>query len=206
MSNVTVEELLHSVHRYYPTGFPLENDLGRPGSEPYQLTPEFKRWSQLWSQALEAEPWEALQDELEAWLPDHEFGTYTPVSQSACYACIVYLRRPRPDGRPGHRLVRIAGAVSLIAPVYLVYGTVELVSPDRTEPHPAPPRLFLRPTEEMQPTSSVMARVIEQKLGYRPFPPDFADIPVPDVRVPFLNFAPATLINAFFLSAPEYLP
>jgi hypothetical protein len=207
MPDVTLQQLLHSIRQYYPAGFPHELDPHTQTPPPYQLTPEFQRWQAAWTRFIEEEPqpWERILEGLETELPGHEFGGHTPAYHSACYFALLYRRTPPSGGQEGYRLVRVAGAVSLIAPVYLVYGTLEWVSP---RPAPLPkPQLFLRPTEEMRSDAALMARRIEAVLGYHPFPLELAEVPVPDVRVYHLHHdEQPTLLSALFQSGLEYLP
>lgn len=235
MSALTEAELVRIVRQHYPVGFPPERD--DPGAVPpaYQRTPEFLRWQEAWRSALQAEPrpWDLLVERLRATLPGPgDFGTYTPAYHSACYVVVAYQRSAPPDGLEGYRLVRVAGAISLIAPVYLVYGTVELVTarPADAEERlrhalsalspassweerfeqlkqqlPPGPQLFLEPTEEMRPQATLMRECIERTFGYRPFPLKLTGVRVPDIRVPYLLGEEPTLLNALFLKEPEYL-
>lgn len=235
MSDIALEELLRSVDHYYPVGFPLESDTNDHNPQPYQRTAEYERWEASWQAVLETapRPWTRIIDSLRGELPGHSFGSYTPVCQTACYAVIIYLETPRPDGQKGYRLVRIAGAISLIAPTYLVYGTVEWVSPrppdyeqriqealeeigkpgpfeQRLEAMrkklPPRPQVFLHPTVEMEPYAVTMARHIERVLGYRPFPLKWADVPLPNHRIHYLHYTEKpTLLNALFMSQLDNL-
>jgi hypothetical protein len=208
-------------------------DEGGPEHEPWMRTPELQRWQETWSQALEAEPWVALRNALRAEFPGHELGTHAPAYHSACYTCIAYLPMRPSAPASGRPLIRVAGAISLLAPVYLVYGTVEPPPADRSERDqllktaleelrnvgsweerfarftqaiPPAQQLHLRPTEEMAPTAAVMARVIERTLGHRPFPVELATLPVPDIRVPSLHSEGPTLLSALFSSDLASLP
>jgi hypothetical protein len=205
MSDLTAEELLRSVHHAYQ--------------------PE--RWQEAWRHALETEPWEPLRHALEAEFPGYELGTHTPAHHASCYTCIVYLPRS-PSAR-----IRVAGAVSLLAPVYLVYGTVEHIGATRAERDqqleraveelrdagpwesrfarfqqalPPRPQLHLPPTAEMQPTATLMAGLIERNLGHRPFPLALATLPVPGIRVPYLDAGEPTLLSALFTRDLTSLP
>ncbi|MFP2926850.1 hypothetical protein ACLESO_16950 [Pyxidicoccus sp. 3LG] len=209
MSDVTAEALISIAHQYYPVGFPPETDTFTHAPDPYQQTPEYRRWQDAWAKAIEAEPWRAVLHDLRPRFPDLHFGTYTPAYMSGGYACILYLRRPRLDGREGYRLIRVAAAISLLAPLYFVYGTVEEVTPIPPEERVLWKRLnqnerfgrtqlVLRPSAEMQPYADVLARHVEHTFSHRPFPLELAQVAIPDARVPYLNLEPATLMNAFF--------
>jgi hypothetical protein len=220
---MTAEWLIREARQFYPSlsKFPPEKDFPviiPPGQEghadfklPFQKTPEFQRWHDAWTQAVkETEPWRVLLSGLRPRFPALQFGFYTPAYMSGGYACILYLHRPRTDGREGFRFIRVAVAISLLAPLYFVYGTIQVATPIPSEErtpwkrHDPPerfsaPELILQPTEEMQPYADVLSRHVEHTLDYRPFPLELADVPVPDIRVPYLNGEQATLMNAFFL-------
>ncbi len=106
--------------------------------------------------------------------------------------CCVYLRHPLPEG--GQVLTQVVGAVSILAPLYLVYVTTQTVRPDKTATRPL---LDFAPTGEAKAPADTLARLIEQVFGYRPFPLELADLPLPDLRVESLNEAP-TLLGALF--------
>lgn len=229
MSAPTAEELIRIVLQHHPVGFPSERD--EPGEVPpaYQRTPEFLRWQAAWTHALQTQPrpWDLLMERLKAALPGQgDFGTYTPAYHSSCYVAVAYQRS-------GTRLVRVAGAVSLIAPVYLVYGTVEFVTPRPTNHEeqlrraldtlsnagsweqrfeqlksqlPPGPQLVLDPTPEMRPQAVSMSQCIERTFGHQPLPLDLTGVRVPGIRVPYLLDEEPTLLNALFLKDPAYLP
>jgi hypothetical protein len=96
------------------------------------------------------------------------------------------------------------GAISVLAPLYLVYVTTEPAGPAR---RPAPPaRLSFVPQDAERPYTDALSRLIEQHLGYRPFPLELADVPLPDIRVEFLHKEPPTLLTALFANYLENLP
>lgn len=90
----------------------------------------------------------------------------------------------------------MVGAVCILAPLYLVYMTTTLVGPDKTSTQP---RLTFEPSGEAKAYADTLARHIEQLFGYRPFPLELADIPLPDLRVESL-YEPPTLLGALFAS------
>lgn len=53
------------------------------------------------------------------------------------------------------------------------------------------------PTGEARSAADTLARLIEQVFGYRPFPLELADVPLPDLRVESLH-EPPTLLGALF--------
>ncbi len=165
--------------------------------------------------------------------PGQEVATLTQPYHASCFVCALRLRMPVTEGPEGQRILRVAGAVSLLAPVYLVYGTIEVPQaqpderrrrttrravkhvskPGAPEPRfersaeelPPAPQLFLEPTEELRATADVLAQHLERTLGYRRFPPALAGVRVPDIRVPYLTQEEPTLLNALFKSGLEYL-
>lgn len=209
MNDVTAEELLGIARRYYPS-----QEVPPAESE---RTPEFQRWGEAWAGAVESRPWSMLLDALRAELPGHEVSAYTPAYVTSAYACIIGRREPRADGADGYRFVRVAGAVSLLAPVYLVYGTCQLVTPFSAEERAtrpwreererrSPPELSLPPTEEMQSHADTLARCIEHHLGYRRLPLEVARVRLSDLRVHYLHEGQEpTLLNAFFFDDLENL-
>jgi hypothetical protein len=231
MSDITAEELLRIVHRYYPVGFPPQEDTSSHEPPPYQRTPEFCRWQDVWEKAIqETRPWHKVFPGLKSLFPNHQPDSLTPAYHSSCFVCSIRWRTHLPDGQENRRIVRVAGAMSLLAPVYLVYGTVELdvlnpserrrmsrratrelAQPGTWEQRytrfqdalPPRPQLFLAPTEEMQPHADTLARHIEHTLGYRRFPLELADVRVPDIRVHYLNLEEPTLLNALFMPSLE---
>ncbi|AKI98956.1 Hypothetical protein AA314_00583 [Archangium gephyra] len=84
--------------------------------------------------------------------------------------------------------------MSILAPLYLVYVTTQRVGSDDTATRP---QLEFTPTGEAKSFADTVARLIEQVFGYRPFPMELADIPLPDLRVESLHES-ATLLGALF--------
>ncbi len=209
MNDVTAEELLGIARRYYPSEEALPSESER--------TPEFQRWQETWARAVESRPWSMLLDALRTELPGRELSLYTPAYATSAYACIIGWRESRPDGEAGYRYVRVAGAVSLLAPVYLVYGTRQLVtslSPEEQATRPwrqererrSPPELALPPTEEMQSCADLLARCIERHLGCRRLPLEVARVQLSGLRIHYLHEGqPPTLLNAFFFDDLENL-
>lgn len=104
----------------------------------------------------------------------------------------MYLQQPLPDG--GRTVTRVVGAVSILAPLYLVYVTTQRVGPDTTATRP---QLDFTHTGEAKSSADTLARLIEQVFDYRPFPMELADVPLPELRVESLHES-ATLLGALF--------
>lgn len=200
---MTREELSRIARECYPEGFPPEEDDYTQDPLPYQRTPQYERWREGWRKALEWQQWEALWGQLKRDFPGHTLGEGTQPYQSSCRRSIVYFNIP--PLHPGtHVLVRLTAAASILAPVYLIYMTVE------TTKGPYSCReLFLDLPEEMRPHARRLADILEQQMGYSPFPRDLADVPLEGLRIYFLNrpsWEGATLLEAFFSDHLDNLP
>lgn len=192
LSDPRAAELIRIARHYYPLGFPLwEDDLDEPVPA-YQRTPEYQRWYAAREQLLEEEQWDSLLKGLKVAFRGHAVADAAYPFGSACSRCCVYVEESSVDG--GRIITRVAGAVSALAPVYLVYVTTRTHRADGTE---APSRLTFEPTGEARAHADTLARHIERVLGYQPFPLELADVPLPGLRVDFLH-EPPTLLGAFF--------
>ncbi|MCY1083682.1 hypothetical protein [Archangium lansingense] len=192
MSDPRTAEFIRVARHYYPAGYPPWEDDEE--EEPaFRRTPEYQRWRELRDKAWD--DWKEWVDFLRAvrsTFPGHPVSDVTYPSADACSRCCVYLEQPLPDG--GRVVTRVVGAVSILAPLYLVYVTTETVRPDVTSPRPPPD---FSPTGEAKAAAGTLARLIEQVFGYRPFPLELADVPLPELRVESL-YEPPTLLGAFF--------
>jgi len=192
MNDPRAAELIRIARHYYPAGYPVWEDDEAP--EPaYRRTPEYQRWRELREQTWE--DWKQWDDFLErAWsaFPGLHVSDVTYPSTDACSRCCVYLEQPLPDG--GRAVTRVVGAVSILAPLYLVYATTETRRPGDRVARPPP---GFSPTGEAKSAADTLVRLIEQVFGYRPFPLELADIPLPDLRIDSLH-EPATLLGALF--------
>ena len=184
MNAFTRAELIRIAHQHYPPGSTVFIDIDRS-------TPEFQRWSEAWDKALAWERWDSLLGELMAAFPGRPVGDVTQPGMSACLRCCVYLERPLPG--EGRVLTRLAGAVSVLAPLYLVYATVQHIRADDTRTRP---QLFLQPPDELRPHAELLVQHLERALGYQPFPLELANEPVPGRCVYFLNGGEPSLLDA----------
>ncbi|HZI15973.1 MAG TPA: hypothetical protein VE153_36740 [Myxococcus sp.] len=218
MSDATPDTLIRIAEHYYPRGFPPEADDPRLPKQAFERTPEYVRWLGLWGQAPVLERWRALKSRWRAEFPHLELLDFTRPRAASCYLSLVYFRAPLPDGAT--RVTRLVGAVSLLAPLYLVYFTAQTVWPGRRF---SPPEIdFSQPehgsaepgggegtstgSTHLRPYALWLARLFEQEWGARPFPLALANFPLPHLRIFHLNQEPPTLLNAFFLEQPEHLP
>ncbi len=192
MNDLRATELIRIARHYYPTGFPPWEDDHEESVPAYQRTPEHQRWEAAWEQALRWKQWKSFMDDLRAAFPGINLGSLTPAYQAACRFCLLYLENPLPDG--DQLVTRVAGAISILAPLYLVYTTTQLVRSDQTA---TPPQLSfeLDPTSEAWPYANKVAHHIERAFGYQRFPLDVADVPTANLRVHYLNEQP-TLLGA----------
>jgi hypothetical protein len=208
MSTTTAEELVQLVRQHYPRALSREDALDRDGL--YDRTPERQRWKEAWSKARQDQPWSELEHRLKEQFPGHTMGTYVPQYLAGGYSCFISVETPLPEG--GHRLMRVGGAISVLAPLYLLFGTTEVVTLKRQEElkrasgggwtffQRIQPQLALPPTPEMQPYAEAMARCIEGTLGYHPFPVELAQVAVPEIHVPHALYGEANLMNTLFMS------
>lgn len=185
---MSAEELLSIVRHYWPS------------TEECYLTggpsPELERLHALWQQELEKlDKWWALLDELEGELPGFTIGDGTATSEPS-FRCIAY------SGRAAPRRFAVVGCLSILAPVFTVYG-LEFEGTQETrrviricfEPLPA----------EMQEPARVMARKIEAHFGASALPREVAETPVP-LFVEWMKPPNTTLFHALFASRPEIIP
>jgi hypothetical protein len=121
--------------------------------------------------------------------------------KAACVYCILLLEGRDLDG--GRPLTRVVGAVSILAPLYLIYVTKESVGAAQSSPHP---RAIFSPEGPEKSYADVLAQLIEQHLGYRPFPLELENVSLPDIHVDFLHSEQPTLLTALFANHLEDLP
>lgn len=165
----------------------------------YDGSPEHKRLTDLWDEALKKQDqWWSLLDELKKELPGFTIGNAT-ATPDACFRCAAY--SPAGDGPNGRRFV-VVGCVSILAPVYTVYG-VEYIRRDNKRHNP---RAFFAPLPaEMQHSADVISRRIEATFRVSALPRDLADIRIP-LHVEPMEPPNTTLFHALFTSEPESLP
>lgn len=201
MSELTREELIRVAHHYYPVGFPVETDTPEQALHPYQRTAEYQRWLAAWDKALAWKEWDLLLEALHEAFPGEEAGDVTQPRMAACLRCCLYRNEPQPDG--SQRVTRVAAAVSVLAPVYLVYVTTQTLWFRQRSTRS---QLFLQAPSEVRPQADTLSRLIESILGYRPFPLPLAEVAVPEIRVIYLKRAQPTLLTALLSDHLENLP
>lgn len=225
MTEATKDSLTKLVRQYYPAGFPVENDDLSEPLPAHQRTPEHSRFMTAWDNALGGNEWKHLMRELKRAFPGEGIGNGTQPYVSACMRCFTYRTELLPNGE--EFLTRVAAAVSVLAPFYIVYVTTQrwhekftdyvLVTPNSKEgeasekvfrlQHFSSPQLTFDPPATVLPEANTLAKLIEEVLGYRRFPLAFAGVPLQDLRVGFFNGeGPPTLLDALFSDDLANLP
>ena len=164
----------------------------------YDGSPEHRRLTDLWDEELKKMGrWWALLDELKKELPGFTIGNAT-ATPDACFRCAAY---SPVDESSGRRFI-VVGCVSILAPVYTVYG-VEYVRIGKKR-HGL--RVFFEPLPaEMRHSADVVSRRIEADFRVSALPRDLADIRLP-LHVEPMEPPNTTLFHALFTSEPESLP
>jgi hypothetical protein len=165
-----------------------------------EKSPEFARLEARWTQALErVDQWQAFLRELKQELPDFTVGDGT-ATPDACFRCVAYPVKGRP--LPAFDWV-IVGCVSILAPIYIVYGVEYGRVGTRKRLNP---RLRLEPFPlEMKHPAEVIARKLEESFGVGKLPREIAETPVPLV-VQWVEPPETTLFHALFTNEPGNVP
>jgi hypothetical protein len=187
----STEELLAIARRYW-----------RPDKEYHfrlDNSPETTRFQDKWEEAMpRMDEWWALVRELKQDLPDFSIGNITATCDS-CFRCGAYAPRERPE-EPRRWVV--VGCMSVLAPVYTVYG-VRFEYSGRKRVHE---EAFLDPLPpEMRAPAEVIARRIENRFGVSALPPEIAATPIPLFVEP-LEPPDTTLFHALFTAEPASVP
>ncbi len=205
MTAPTQEELVHCARQFYPEGFPPEEDDASAPIPAHHRTPEHQRFIAAWERALEWKEWRDFVEGLRAAFPDHAVGSGTQPFVSACLRCQLYQVEPLPDGN--RQVTRWAVAVSVLAPLYIVYVTTQLWYPSRRSSRPV---LVLEPQNTTRPLAAALGTRAERELSCRPFPLAMANVPLHGLRIGQLNHLssdpPLTLLGAFFSDDLANLP
>ena len=113
----------------------------------------------------------------------------------------MYFEEPLPGG--GRFITRVAAAVSVLMPSYLVYATTQILWNRRSA---MLPQLFVEPLSGARQPAATLASLLERGLDYKPFPLQLAEVPLPEIRVPYLTQARPTLLTALLSDHLENLP
>ncbi|WP_164018201.1 hypothetical protein [Pyxidicoccus trucidator] len=205
MMGLTQDDLVRLAQQFYPTGFPPEEDDASESIPAHHRTPEHERFIAAWKKALEWKEWGAFLEELRVVFPEYSIGGGTQPFVSACLRCQLLKVEPQPDGT---RLVtRWAVAVSVLAPLYIVYVTTQTWYPTGRASRPS---LTLEPRNGSKLQADLLERKAERMLNCRPFPLSLARVPLQGLRIGQLNYLstdPApTLLDAFFTDDLANLP
>jgi hypothetical protein len=192
---ISAEELLSVVRQYWRSDHEFDGKL--------ESSPELKRFQALWKQELgKLDQWRVLMRELRAELPQFEIGHATATSTS-CLRCTVFTdRQPgeaSPEDGPRERRWGVVGCLSILAPIYTVYGLQyaykgQDVIAAKVFFDPLPP--------EMQALAEVVGRKIEAMFGAEALPREIAETRIPLI-VEFLEPPATTLFHALFATDPE---
>lgn len=162
-------------------------------------SPEHERLGQRWEEELKKlDRWWAFLDELKQALPAFTIGDAT-ATPDACFRCAVYSGGAEP---PDTLRFIVVGCVSILAPVYTVYG----VEYERIDGKRHNPRVHLGTLpSRMSAPAQVVARKLEDTFGVSALPRELAEASIPlyvEPRAP----PQTTLFHALFTSEPESLP
>jgi hypothetical protein len=184
----SAEELLVIARRYWPT----DNSYALR----HERSPETQRLHAQWKQEQRrVEAWRALLPELRRDLPGFSIRDNTS-TLDAGFRCAAYA--PAARGKPPLEW-GVIGCMSLIAPVYTVYG-VHLEYRDKKRVRE---QVFLGELpHEMREPAAVMARRLESTFGVSALPLEVAALPVP-LLVEWKAPPVTTLFHALFTSEPE---
>ncbi|OJT21858.1 hypothetical protein BO221_24125 [Archangium sp. Cb G35] len=197
---ISAEELLSVARKYWRSDHEFDD---KP-----ENSPETELFHDAWEQALKKlDEWRALMGELRVELPHLNIGHATATCDP-CFKCMVYTNQepvssdPQED-EPRSRLWTVVGCLSVLAPVYTVYG-VQYDYKGREVRGAA--RVFFEPLPaQMQALAQVVARKIEARYGAEALPRKIAETRVPLI-VHRKEPPETTLFHALFTPEPENLP
>lgn len=188
---LTAERLLEIVSQY--------RDTTKDSYLRQEASPQRERLEALWEQELpKMERWHRFLRSLDQELPGFIFGDGT-APLSPCFRCVAYPASHYPH--PGVRWA-VVGCVSILAPVYAVYGVeFELEGHARTKSTvrfaPFPPH--------MEAVASFIAARLEAVFGVTALPQALAMTPVP-LFIEGKEPPETTLFDALFTDTPEIVP
>ncbi len=185
------EDLLAIVRKYYNSSRDFLST-----SEP---SLEEDRRQALWSQRIEnMDPWKAFRATLKSELPNFITGETGSTSDGGL-RCMVY--PPKESRSPTSNWI-VVGCVSILAPVYFVYGVECDYINGRLQNHRAS---FEPPPPSMAFPAQVVARAIETTFGFSAVSREIAETPVPllaGLREP----PETTLFHVLFTNEPSSIP
>lgn len=188
--SLSAEELIEVVRQYYGS---TNNFHFTP-----EISPAADRRQTLWTRWIaHMEPWLAFREEIGSKLPGHVIGeTYS--SHDGGPRCIIY---PPDDTQTPSSDWTVVGCLSLLAPVYFVYG----LERDRRIKAQRYTVSFEPPPPHMSLSAQLIAQTIERSFGVSAVTRAVADTPV-HLFVGSLEPPKTTLFHALFTDEPETIP
>jgi hypothetical protein len=185
------EDLIAIVRQYY--------DSNNSFLFTTEASPETNRRQELWAQWIKnLAPWKAFRAKLRSELPNYITGE-TYATDDGAPRCMVHL--PRESWSPKSNW-EVVGCVSLLAPVYFVYGVEYDYIDGRAQNHKAS---FEQPPPSMILPTQVVARTIEAMFGFSALPREIVETPVP-LFAGLLEPPQTTLFHTLFTNAPSSVP
>ena len=195
---ISAEDLLSIARSYWRSDHAFDDTP--------ENSPETERFHALWKEKLKTiDEWRALMRELRVALPQFNIGHATATSD-ACFRCTVYTDRepvsPHQENEPLERRWGVVGCVSILAPVYTIYG----VQYDYTGEERIADRVFFEPLPpEMRTPAEVIARKLEEMFRVEALPREIAGTRIPLI-VERHEPPETTLFHALFTAWPESVP
>ena len=167
--------------------------------EKRERSPEALRLDALLQETLQRDDysrWLKLDQELQQELPGFIISSGVSAHEH-CFQCVAYSGF-KPGGFPRFRLA-VAGCISILAPVYIVYG----LEYDLTRSEVHYPKLSFEPLPpEMRGPADLISRKLETTFDVRKLPREVAETPIPLI-VRWKEPPETTLFHALFTSLPE---
>jgi hypothetical protein len=189
--NLSKEDLLEIARKHY--------DSTNKFHFATEASPETQRLHALWAQWIaDMSSWYHLRDKLSSELPNHNTGETYPTNDGGP-RCMVY--PPKESSPPTSDWV-VVGCLSLLAPVYFVYGVKYNYIDGRLQ---NPKASFEPPPPGMEFPARVVARTIETTFGYSALSREIAETPVP-LFAGWLAPPQTTLFHVLFTNDPSNIP
>jgi len=183
----TTEELQRLVHRFYPANLHVD-------APSYKSSPEYRQLEAA-RQAATANrgQWAELLARLRATVPE---GTrvedWTALRYDACRRCRLY---PPGTARGARDVKAVVGLASILAPVYAVYASHQLVEGRRVvHTHLDFPPL----PAELESMEALLASALEGTFGFVRLPNEVLFAPVTDLQIGDKHPHEVQLIDAMF--------
>jgi hypothetical protein len=192
MSDASIATLLEVVHHYYPEAKWAYDSNPR-------ATPEGQRYSAAWQRALEDYArWVDLVQQFEQGFPEYGVMDITMSTGTQCYRVGVSIPKHEIPVRPPCEIHEVIGCVSILAPVYLIYGLHRVFTIKRVQ---GSNTLRFQLTGEMARCATRLSWAIEQYYpSHRPLPIEAGEVRIVDRHILSSNYMPGelTLRDALF--------